>query len=272
MTTPSDGETPDPGTPEQHRELARRQISGYEPKRRELMLDLERLPIGPTVARRLRSLARQELRSRQSRTVNPAWSSVKEAIPGLIVVQRYNGCDAFNASRYIADLDAAMRRAAGLLAMLEAGDQVEAWPRPIRPERGGLWLLDARYGSLDLLWTMYGSLVAAATSTPVTLASFTCLAWSSGKGVRKAGQWVVQTLTPGQLHQRPSASDYAEQDIGANGEIWHERTTKRLVPVFKQAINDGRGLDFRATGPGGELRLIVTPRVTAEAAAEEKKS
>jgi hypothetical protein len=130
-------------------------------------------------------------------------------------------------------------------------------------ERGGLWLLDARYGSLDLLWTFYGSLVGVATSTPISLASFACLAWSSGKGARRAGQWVVRTLRAGELHHRPSVGDPAEQTIGASGDIWHERTTKRLVPIFRQAISDGRGLDFRATGPGGELRLIVTPRDTS---------
>lgn len=145
----------------------------------------EKHPIGPTVANRLRSLARQELRSRQQRFVTPNWSR-EGALPGLIVAQRYAGGDAYNASRQTAEVDTALRRAAALLGLLEAGERVEAWPRPIRPERGGLWLLDARYGSLDLLWTFYGSLVAVATSTPISLASFASLAWISGKSARMA--------------------------------------------------------------------------------------
>ena len=245
--------------------LASREMTAMEtaPERSaDAQFGYERHPIGPTLANRLRSLGREEVRSRQQRYITPSWSR-EGALPGLIVAQRYIGGDAYNASRQTAELDTALRRAAALLGLLEAGDEVNAWPRPIRPERGGLWLLDAQYGSLDLLWTFYGSLVAVATSTPISLASFASLAWSSGRSVRMAGRWIVRSLRHGELSDRPSAGNALEVTDG-KGEVWHERTTKRLVPIFKEAIRDGRGLDFKATGPSGEVRLIVTPRQRRE--------
>lgn len=73
----------------------------------------------------------------------------------------------------------------------------------------------------------------------------------------------MRALRPGELADRPSAGN-SPQTIDHDGEVWHERTTKRLVPIFKEAIRDGRGLDFQATGPSGEVRLIVTPRQDVE--------
>ncbi len=222
-------------------------------------------PIAQTAVGRLRSLVRQEARSRQPRIATPSWSR-EGAIPGLIIAQRYVGGDAFGSARQTAELDAALRRAVALMHLLERGKRVLEWPRPIRPERGGLWLLDARYGSLDLLWTVYGSVVAVATSTPVSLASFTSLAWSSSRSAsRMARRWVVRPLEAGELVHRPSAGGSTSSVSHSGDADWHERTTKKLVPLFKQAVSDGRGIDYQATGPSGEVRLIVTPRTGTEA-------
>jgi hypothetical protein len=230
----------------------------------ELEHGYERHPISPTVARRFRSLARQEARSRQPRIATPAWSR-ERAVPGLIIAQRYIGGDAFGLARQTAELDAALRRAVALMQLLETGERVVAWPRPIRPERGGLWLLDAQYGSLDALYTVYGTLVAVATSTPVSLASLASLAWTARRSAsRMARRWVVRPLAPGELAQRPSAGDPPPPSINHDGDILLDRTTKRLLPVFQRAIDDGRGLDYRATGPSGEVRLIVTPRANPD--------
>ena len=169
----------------------------------------------------------------------------------------------FGAARQSAELDMAVRRAVALMKLMETGERVTAWPQPIRPRRGGLWLLDARYGSLDLLWTVYGSIVAVATSTPISLASFSSLAWSASRSAsRMARRVLVRPLEPVELVHRPSAGDPVPS--ASHGDSWEERTTKRMIPVFKLAISDGRGIDFRATGPSGEVRFMVPPRTDTE--------
>ena len=129
------------------------------------------------VVRRLRSLDHREVRLQQPRTFTPRWlpAGLPASLPGLIVAQWSRG-DAFGCSQQIAELDLAFRRAGALHVLFREGVAVDGWPRPIRPERGGLQLLDAQNGSLDVLWTFYGTLVSVATSTPVTLASFASLA------------------------------------------------------------------------------------------------
>jgi hypothetical protein len=224
--------------------------------------------IAPTTARRLRSLAKHEARSPEPRLASPAWAR-EEEIPGLIIAQRYSGGDAFGISRQSAELDLAFRRAAALIRLLEAGEQVTSWPRPMRPARGGLWLLDARYGSLDALYTVYGALVTVAMSQPVSLASFASLAWTASKSAtRLASRWIVRVLHPSELTQRPSAGDLSPA-IAHDDDFVLDRMTKRLLPFFREAVNDGRGLDFRATGASGEVRIIVTPRNSENTEAEQ---
>lgn len=247
-------------------ELATRTTAPTElatPDLGEVFLWGDRHPIPPTLGRRLRRIYRLESRSPEHRIIAPSWSR-EGAIPGLIVAQRYDGGDAFGLARQTAELDMPLRRAAALIKMLQAGEQIDSWPRPILPHRGGLWLLDARYGSLDALWTVYGDLVTVAASTPVSLASFATLAWGTSRSaLRTAHRWVVRSLKGTELAERPSASDPTPSDSRA--ETWQERTSKRLAPVFEQAIKEGYGVDFRAAGAGGEIRLIVTPAATQEA-------
>jgi hypothetical protein len=223
-------------------------------------LDYLSHPIRPTNVVRMRSLAMYENRSRQYRVASPAWVR-EEEIPGLLVVQLYSGGDAFGVARQTAELDLAVRRAAALIRLLDTGERVTSWPRPIRPARGGLWLLDARHGSLDALYTFYGALVSVAMSQPVSLASFASLAWTSSKSAaRLASKWVVRTLHPRELVHRPSAGESSSALGTPDQEIPFEQMTRRLLPLFKQAVDDGRGLDFRAKGSSGEIRFIVTPR------------
>jgi hypothetical protein len=217
-------------------------------------------PIAPTVARRLRSLARQETQTPWSRGTSPAWAR-EQALPGLIIAQRYSRGDAFGIARQTSELDTALRRAAAMIVRLETADRVTAWPRPMRPELGGLRLIDVRYGSFDALYTVYGVLVSIAASAPISLASLASLAWaSSTAAVRIARTWMVRALEPAELAERPSAGDSVPDD--EQGDVLLDRTTKRLIPFFKLAVSEGRGVDYRATGPNGEIRLIVTPKTT----------
>lgn len=252
----------EPVEPGQLAWLASQQMTVMEPSGMVARWDDDRHAISPTVANRLRTLLRQEARLAQQRIVAPNWSR-QGALPGLIVAQRYVGGDAFGAARQTAELDAAFRRAAGLMDLVDSGERPQAWPRPIRPERGGLWLIDATYGSVDLLWSFYGTLVSVATSTPVSLASFASLAWSASRSAsRMASRWTVRSLEPSELAERPSAASAVP--VVSHGDTWEERTTKRLIPIFKLAVSDGRGIDYKATGPSGEIRLIVPPRASDE--------
>ena len=211
--------------------------------------------ISATLAKRLRSLARKETKNNSERVFTAGWTEGAE-INGLIVAHRTNG-HAFGSARQIAELDKAFRRAAALIEKLSSGEPVEEWPRPIHPRRGGLQVLDARHGSLDILWTFYGGLVAVAASTPVSLASFASLAWDTSKySYGLARRWFVRPLLSRELRDRPDAGhgSYLGEE-----EPWQERTTKKLMPLLRQAIDSGQGLDFQVTGQDGEIRLIVPP-------------
>src|SRR5215471_21235895 len=74
-------------------------------------LDVEfavgRSPLRPTLARRLRGLVILETTFDEPRVVNPSWSH-EDAIPGLIVAQRYSGGDAFGVARQVRELDLAV--------------------------------------------------------------------------------------------------------------------------------------------------------------------
>ncbi len=235
---PPDGDT-DASLPKHVRELATVSVGQLAFASGHAMApwDDGRRRIAPTTARRLERLVRQEKRSQATRFADPEWSR-EGAIPGLIVAQRYVRGDAFGASRQMAELDSAIRRAAALIARLDAGESVDAWPVPIRPQSGGLWLLDASHGSLNILWTVYGSLVAIATSTPVSLAAFASLVCQYTEfASRIAHRWTVRRLAPDELARRPNAAD--SPPSGIREETWHERTAKRTMPLIRQAIDEG---------------------------------
>lgn len=234
-------------------------------------MDYETRAIAPTTALNLRRLARHEARSQEPRITSPSWTTERE-IPGLIIAQHYSGSDAFGTTRQTAELDLAFRRAAMLITQIEAGEPITSWPRPIRPARGGLWLLDARYGSLDAVYTVYGALVTVAISQPVSLASFASLAWASSKSAtRLARRWIVRVLHPSELAERPRAADASPATTYDDG-IVLDRMTRRLLPIFKQAVDDGCGLDFHAKGPSGEIRLIVTPKNNGDSQSDDEPS
>jgi hypothetical protein len=223
----------------------------------EPMLFSAQEPIGRTAAGRLERLIRLETRQADyPRIVEPAWSKFGGPIPGLIVAQHDERGAAFGLAGEIDELDRAFRRAAALIELVQAREHIRTWPTPVRPGRGGLLLLDAEYGSLDVLWTFYGTLVTMAQSEPVSLMSLATLAWDVGRYGRKAATWAVRLLQRVTVTQRPSAADQVDYP----GEPWGIELTKRIVPVLTGAVEEGYGVDLSLSEAKQEIRLILMPR------------
>lgn len=162
--------------------------------------------------------------------------------------------DAFGASRLLADLDLAARRAGALHRKILRGDGAGKWPTPLRTTQGGLRLLDARVGSFDVLLTLWGSLVTIAGSSPVTVAGLMALAWDVGRGSYRLGKkWVAAALTeamevPPSLETPPSAQP------------WGIQHTKSLAPRMSEAIANDQGFEFVLNETEGTIKLTVPPK------------
>jgi hypothetical protein len=238
------------------RGIGRELSTRVSPERASPLLYRGDYPIAKAVATRLERLVRLETRrSDQPRIVDPDWSRLGR-IPGLIVAQRVENGTAFRSARQIAGLDKAFRRAAALIDLVEGHEHIERWPLPIRPERGGLLLLDVEYGSLDALWTFYGTLTTLAQSSPVSLISLASLAWDASRSAAKATQWTVHRLAGNEILHRPSAADPGNHA----GEPWKLETTKRMLPVLLKSVEEGYGIDFTVSDDAGKIRLLLTPR------------
>ncbi len=124
----------------------------------------------------------------------------------------------------------------------------------MRPERGGLWVLESRRGSYELVATVYGALVSLAISTPVSLASLACLAWDSAVAVSRLGRWTV-----GQFQGSPSDGP-PELGSSHGHDEWGMKQTKALQPVMLEAAKTGSGLEFVNNSGTGEVRLTIYPR------------
>jgi len=182
--------------------------------------------LGATDASRVRQVLRTELEHREPRYMKPQWLESEDAIPGMLISLRYTRQDGHGVSKRIRDLDIALRRAGATLDNYYLREQNAGWAHPTRPERGGLWVLDSRRGSYELLATVYGTLVIWATSAPVSLASLVSLAWDSAVSATHVGRWAVGQLR-GSLKDGPP-------ELGAShgpGE-WGLKQTKALAPVM----------------------------------------
>lgn len=212
------------------------------------------LPIGPTARKRLIRLARKEVENLQSGYIVPRWMDVSEPIPRLIVSIRYSRRDVHGVQVRLRDLDIAARRAASTLENWLGGESRSEWSYPMRPERGGLWVLDARRGSVEVFATVYGALVTVATSTPVALVALMSLAYDAKVAIGRAGRWTVR--------QFQSQASGAPPALGApaDGQTWRIETTKALEPIMKAAIDAGVGFEFVNSSDAGEIRLAVPPR------------
>lgn len=210
-------------------------------------------PLGPTDESRIRRILRAEIREPRLRYMRPRWIESEEAIPGLVISLRYERQDAHGIASRTRDLDLAFRRAAATLENYHEGERNVGWAYPMRPERGGLWVLDARRGSYEILATVYGSLVIWATSTPVSLASLVSLAWDSAVGATRVGRWAVS-----KFHGSPN--DGQPQLGSSQGDAkWGLKQTKALQPVMLDAAKAGSGLEFVNNSATGEVRLTIYP-------------
>jgi hypothetical protein len=202
---------------------------------------------------RFASLSRQEMSGGDVAVVHPPWLG-GQAVPRLIVTARYSGMDAFGASRLLADLDLAARRAGALQQQLLRGDAVSKWSTPLRTTQGGLRLLDARVGSFDVLLTLWGSLVTIAGSSPVTVAGLMALAWDVGRGSYRLGKkWVAAALTEA-LEEPPSL------EPAPTALPWGIQHTKSLVPRMSEAIANDQGFEFVLNETDGTIKFTVPPK------------
>ena len=209
--------------------------------------------LSATASRRLAGLFRLELSGQQLSTVHPTWLDGL-AVPRLLVSTRYAGLDAFGASRSIARLDLAARRAGALSRQLLKGEKVAGWPHPMRTHRGGLHLLDANVGSFNALMTVWGALVAIAGSSPVSVASLIALAWDVGRGTaRLANGWVGAAVI-----KAPNSEPTVEAP--ASSVPWGIEHTKALAPVLADAIANDQGVEFFLVDGDQQLKITVLPK------------
>lgn len=211
-------------------------------------------PLGPTARRRILQVARREVAVRDPGYVITRWLGKEEAIPGLLLSFRYEGRDVHGAQVRLRDLDIAFRRAAATLNDLSEQRTNTGWSYPMRPERGGLWLLDARQGSLEVVLTVYGALVAVATSQPIALAALASLALDAKVAASRLGHSIGRQFGP-----QPSGAPPAFGSP-AHGVSWGIHNTKALEPVMLAAIEAGVGFEFVNTSSAGEIRIAIPPR------------
>jgi hypothetical protein len=212
------------------------------------------IPLGPTDESRVRRILRAEISEPRPRYMRPWWIESEEAVPGLVISLRYERQDGHGIASRIQDLDMALRRAGATLERLYLGERRVGWAYPMRPERGGIWVLDTRRGSYELLATVYGSLVIWATSAPVSLASLACLAWDSAVAATRVGRWAVN-----QFHGSPD--DGPPQLGSSQGDAeWGVKQTKALEPIMLEAAKAGSGLEFVNNSTTGEVRLTIYPK------------
>lgn len=207
----------------------------------------------PTALRRISSLAVAKPTQDDVSIAYPAWLD-GQPIPRLIVTAEYRGLDAFGSSRLLADLDLAVRRAGTMQKEILRSGGATNWPEPLRTHLGGLRLLDARVGSFDVLLTVWGSLVAIAGSSPISVAGLIALAWDAWRGTsRMAKRWVGSVLATGQQGQ-PSlvAPDSAVP--------WGIQHTKALAPVLRDAIANDQGFEFFLDESDRRIKLTVPPK------------
>jgi hypothetical protein len=211
-------------------------------------------PIGPTARRRLVRAEQREMRYRTPGYVVPTWLDLDEAVPGLLISMRYSGQDLHGIGVRMRELDLAFRRAAATLYEWDSGSSDGGWAWPLRPERGGLWTLQSRRGSFDLVTTVYGDLVSIATSSPIALAGLASLAFDAKTAARRAGSWVGRIFEPKRSGSPPELGD------SSDGERWSSDNTKVLERVMLEAIESGAGFEFVSRSAASEIRLAVPPR------------
>lgn len=207
--------------------------------------------IPQTASNRLTKLARSELTQRDFQVSRPSWLN-DQAIPRLIVTAKYLGNDAYGASRLLADLDLAARRAGAMQKQLLSRGSLDVMPVPLRTHQGGLSLLDTRVGSFEIVTTIWGSLVTIAGSSPVSVASLIALAYDFTRvSASVTSRWVGVV--------RKSKQD-ARPELGSDptaGLPWGVQQTKTLAPVLADAVASGLGFEFALNERDRQIKLTV---------------
>ncbi|MBF4569500.1 hypothetical protein ITJ57_12085 [Plantibacter sp. VKM Ac-2880] len=204
-------------------------------------------------AHRLTNLMRAELQQAELAIAYPGWLQ-NRAVPRLIVTLRYDGHDAFGVARALQRLDLAARRAGAMQRRLIDSEVDKAWPQPLRTHQGGLHVLDARVGSVDILMTVWGALVTIAGSAPISVAALMALSWDVGRGaVHLTKRW------QGGIMARPQRDPMAHERVEATQD-WGLKKTKALAPVLEKAIANGQGFEFSLTDGAQQLKLTVLPK------------
>lgn len=169
----------------------------------------------------------------------PAWLQ-NRAIPRLIVTLRYDGQDAFGAARALQRLDLAARRAGAMQRRLMVSEVDKSWPQPLRTYQGGLHVLDARVGSVDILMTVRGALVTIAGSAPISVASLMALAWDVGRGaVHVTKRW------QGAVMARPQRDPMVHERVEA-AQDWASRTRRLSLRCSRRRSRTIKVLSFRS--------------------------
>ena len=217
----------------------------------------QRLP-SQVALRSLARLARIEQQDRDwtsLRGMREPWAST-EALFGLIVVLHQPRGSAYAAARAIEHADRVVRRSGPLLTSLLTGQPLETWPYPMRPERGGLEVVYAQAGSVDLILQAYGELAEIAQSKPAALASLTALAWQlTGYARQRVSHWRVRAVQPEELAEPPVLS----KEVLAGGDVRLQvRNSAEWMPVLERAVELGSGLSIEASEEG--VRIVVLPR------------
>lgn len=204
-------------------------------------------------AHRITNLVRAELQQKVLAVAHPAWLQSR-AIPRLIVTLRYDGQDAFGVARSLRRLDLAARRAGAMQRRLMVSEVDKTWPQPLRTYQGGLHVLDARVGSVDVLMTVWGALVTIAGSAPISVASLMALAWDLGRGVIH-----VTKRWQGAVMARPQRDPMVHDRIEA-AQDWGIKHTKALAPVLLKAIENDQGFEFALKDGPQQIKLTVLPK------------
>ena len=206
-----------------------------------------------SAGRRLSKLARLESGDEYPDAVRPAWLG-GQPVPRLIISAHLDEGGAFGASRLLARLDLAARRAGSLYRSLQIGHEPARWPEPQRTSRGGLELLEARVGSFDVVMTFWGDLVGIAGSAPVTVAGFIALAWDLGRGtVRLAERWQGSAGAEAST-TRPTVAPLQ------SSVPWGIDHTKALAPVLSAAVTNNQGFEFFLDEGAQQVKLTVFPK------------
>jgi len=203
---------------------------------------------------RLADVARTEMAGVESPFVRPGWLN-QQPIPRLVISARYDGRDAFGASRMLGRLDLAARRAGAMYhQIMIRGSKKREWPEPIRTFQGGLHLLDARVGSFEVLTTVWGVLVSVATSSPVAVAGLMALAWDVGQ----TGKYVAARWRAGAVVEQPNGRP--SFDVSDATEPWSANQTQKLVLVMNRAIANNQAFEYSLDGRELQIRLTVLPK------------